>query len=191
MFRFIFLIALVSLTASTARHEAPRKPLPLAEYHLAFGLKPGSNTTLFTCGEVTVYEGKILHTKHLTVQNWLLIASGQLKSKSNPDGVNLLDSFSVGNCSIQYDELAREYVYTCHPMANLWRLRYDNFPLQVEGPSDKAGWSNKKYIPSEGQLLILQGYGIERVNDFTYGANAFRLLHDISNPAWVATYRGS
>ena len=138
-----------------------------------------------------VHEGKIIRSQPISTKDFLLQASGQQTSKANPDGVNMLEEFEIGNCSIWFDEVERDFSYSCNPVTNLWRLRYDKYPVQTDQMKDQTGWSSKKYIPSDGQLTILNQYGIHTVNQFTWGDNAFRLLRDVSNPAWVASYKGS
>ena len=45
--------------------------------------------------------------------------------------------------------------------------------------------------PSEGQIQILNKYGAVFFIDVIYGENAFHLLHDMQDPAWVSSYQGS
>lgn len=72
----------------------------------------------------------------------------------------------------------------------LWKLRYAIYPLAFFN-DDTLGWTNNtenQYMPKKGQMDILKTYGIEKINDYIWGDNLFRLLRDMENKEWVETY---
>ena len=74
-------------------------------------------------------------------------------------------------------------------IGNLWKLRFAKYPYG--GTLDTMGWTNNfdnKYMPRPEQMDILRGYGIDRIDDYIWGDNFFRLLKDCRNPAWRQAY---
>ena len=83
---------------------------------------------------------------------------------------------------------------TINTLNNLWRLRYCEYPYPHSGTA--KGWARHKdpkvrTLPSDKQYAILRTYGIEDLNNFFYGENAYRLLKDIRNKAWRTDYKQS
>jgi len=180
------LIVLIGFSASSRTER-----LPALQHHFAISLSPGANTALFTAAVVSESGGKIVRSRPVAARNFMLQISGNEYSLANPDGINLIKEKGIESCEVWLDSLSRQYRYNCNPVKNIWRLRYDSYPVLNDAMNDKVGWSNKKYTPSDGQMAILGGYGLKSVNGFIYGDNLFRLFKDMNNPSWVATYKGS
>lgn len=75
-------------------------------------------------------------------------------------------------------------------VSDLWKLRFAMFPYA--GSEDTIGWTmnfENTYMPRPEQMEILQGYGLQRINDYIWGDNLFRLLKDMQDPNWVEEYK--
>ena len=74
-------------------------------------------------------------------------------------------------------------------VGDLWKLRYAEYPYG--GSLDSLGWTNNSkntYMPRDEQMEILKEYGIEKINDYIWGDNLFRLFKDMKNPDWRKAY---
>ncbi len=191
MKRFILVILILGVfSQSFSSGSTNIDPLFFATRHLGFNLMPSANTSLASFGIVTVYEGKILKVEQITYQDFALQASGHRGSIANPEQKNLIADYGINTCGVYRDTINDKYVVNCDPMSNIWKLRYKEFPNRAEGAKE-PGWSKNKFMPSEGQQVILQRYGIRSIIDFFWGDNAFRLLKDMEDPTWVNTYKSS
>lgn len=164
---------------------------PLAEYHLGFCLQPSGNTTWYSTGIVKVHDGKIISIRHIDPKDFVLMGTGLVASEANPEQINLFEKYEVEACVARFDSIGGDFEVACNPVNNIWKLRYNKHPAPDDAMKDRTGWSGMKYKPTDGQLGVLGQYGIKHVIHFTYGEDAFRLLRDMNNPAWVASYRGS
>lgn len=104
-------------------------------------------------------------------QDWLHQIVGIQQSSANPEGKNLLK-----DAGIEGPEILDE----------LWKLRYSEPPY--DGSPNLKGWAGKPRIPTEGQMGMLQQFGIKTINDFFYGDNLYKLLNSMEDPGWVADY---
>lgn len=189
----IFSMVLLALLSVNSNGQKAVKDHEFGKHHFAFNLAPSGNSQFFNLAEVTVYEGKIVEIKHLTVDEFVKCMAGILETKANPDKENFFEKYGIKGCDVHILEDGFS-VFDCELVWDLWRLRYDKNPAKTAGREQNQsddGWSRKKYIPSEGQMQILQRYGIRHISEFFYGENAYKLLRDMSNPNWVQTYRGS
>ncbi len=173
-------------------------PAPVISYELAFSLMP-SYVEPITYAEVSIHKGQIVAKKHLTQQEFIDIATGNLLSKSNEDGAHLFLKYGVKMCKSKYDSLSNTYYGSCHVMDQLWKLRHQTKPgdfeitstedSNIESASDKErGWSNFKHAPDKSQLIKLKPFGINRLNDFAVGSKAFALIKAVNDPEWVREY---
>lgn len=163
--------------------------MAFATYHFAVNLQPSVNTQRISCAVVKVYEGKVIDRQYLSPDQFVLQAQGIMSSKANPEGRDLIAEYEIESCVSMLDSIEDVYVVQCNPIDNLWKLRYKSDPDMGIGAGE-AGWSNRELAPSDGQLQMLSQYGIRHVTHFAWGENAFQLLKDVANPAWVANYRG-
>lgn len=141
---------------------------------LGFMLLPGSNT-LVRFYEVHENEDHSLKYTQLTMDGFVYRAMGKERSKANPYGKNLFESYGIKDPNI---------------VSQLWKLRYKEYPYWTQGKAE-AGWANhdkSDEMPSPAQFAILSKYGIKRLQDLCYGDMAFLLLKDMCDGNWVSQY---
>lgn len=174
--------------------------------HLGFCLLPGANSRPVTFLIVQKFDdpAKPLTAINITQQEFISIAYGWGDSKANPGKENLFVKYGIANCGYRPDTIIHHVLVRgglgCSPLDDLWKLSHNEWPFQVAasrnpnisqpaGPG--PGWARNPNHPSEGQISILQQYGALDYIDAIYGENAFRLLRDMQDPAWVSNYAGS
>lgn len=170
---------------------------PAVSFELAFSLMPNYGEVI-TFAEVSVHKGKIVGKKHINQEEFILIGTGGMSSKCNPQRSNLFLKYGVKMCKSEYDSSAQRYLGTCHVLNSLWKLRHQTKPGDFEkeqedakvenAPSSERGWSGFKHAPDAAQLTKLSQFGIQRMNDFAIGANAFYLIKAVNDPDWVKNY---
>lgn len=114
----------------------------------------------------------------LTKDNFIQQAMGKQKSMGNPKKIDFFEKYQIKSPSI---------------LDHLWKLRYKTYPNLTLEKMD-PGWSENDsipFLPSEAQMNILRGFGIERFTDYIYDDEAFRLLSSMEDPAWVKNYKES
>ena len=161
-------------------------------------------------------EGKIERVATLSKKNFVRISLGLLKSEHNNYEINYFTEYAVidsvklmsniasaitprsGDSNFDEDhyeyQKRNRYNNSIVSIANdiigdLWKLRFAKYPYG--GALDTMGWTqnfDNLYMPRPEQMNILKGYGIERIDDYIWGDNLFRLLKDIRNPVWIQTY---
>ncbi len=117
-------------------------------------------------------KGDVVNRIFMGQQNWLHQIIGIQQSVANPEGKNLLKEAGLNGPEV---------------IGDLWKLRYAEHPYD-NSPSAK-GWAAKPRIPSEGQMQMLQHFGIKTINDYFYGQNLLDLLKSLDDPAWVSEYQ--
>ncbi len=125
-------------------------------------------------------------SKHLTEgysisrRDFFLQAKGEINSEANLTRKNLFKYYGLDSAKAIY------------AINNLWRLRYAEYPYRTaDSTANLKGWAGREFSPSEAQMEILRSYGIQHINDLIIGENLFRLLKDVSNPAWQQNYINS
>lgn len=128
-----------------------------------------------------------MRIREVSERNFILIASGNQRSKANPQQVNFFDQYGIPNCNVKYDAPFKDWEIDCLPTQQPWKLRYQKRPT-VDG-SGEPGWAGKAINPTERQLFMLRSYGIQGLDDYAIGPKAFELLRDCSDPAWIGEYK--
>lgn len=179
--------------------------------HLGFSLMPGANSTPTSYYIVRKFDdpAKPITAQNISKNEFMAIGYGWGESTANPKGEDLFSKFEVAHCGYMPDTIIRHILYKggfgCSPLEDLWRLAYSEYPfgnvtssLPAGSPAGVSnpigpgpGWARSPFKPSEGQIQILQSYGAATFIDIIYGDNAFHLLHDMQDPAWVSRYSGS
>ncbi len=179
--------------------------------YLGFSLMPGANSSTATYYIVRKFDdpAKKITAQNISKNEFIAIGYGWGQSSANPKGEDLFARFEVAHCGYMPDTIIHHVLYKgglgCSPLDDLWRLAYSEYPYgnstSSAPPSNPAdvtkpagpgpGWAKSLFKPSEGQIQILQSYGAETFIDVIYGDQAFHLLHDMQDPAWVARYSGS
>lgn len=157
--------------------------------YLGFNLMMGPNSGLVTYAVVTPLLNGQLDSRFISRNEFIRLASGIVASEANPKKENLFAKYEVEDCGVFRDSIFKKTSFSCSSVDQLWKLRYKTGPY-LTGP-DTLGWASLPLVPSAGQMSILSGYGVSRLDDYFYGENAFRLLHDMQSYAWQSRYKGS
>lgn len=165
-------------------------PPAFATYSFGLSLATGIGNQIYTCYLVKEFEGRVLSADAITAQEFILQAQGLKPSKANPEGRNFFLESRINTCLAFEDTVAVEYLYRCDALADLWKLRFQEYPfLQSAGQHPGQGWAETRTGPSARQMLLLSDYGILYLTGLCHGPDMFRLLHDMGDTAWVSNYR--
>lgn len=160
-------------------------------WQFALSLSPSTDGQLFCLFLVKEKEGQVVESRPITREGFIRQAQGRTFSPANPDAEDLFRKYGVKQCTLPPDSAAMGFLTDCSTLDDLWKLRYWEYPLQVESSQRMAkGWSEKPLVPSKRQKELLLGYGMRFPTDLVVGAEMFRLLKDMGNPDWVVQYRG-
>lgn len=200
---FLFAVAGYGFLQQSSRAEV------YYEEHLGFSLMPGANSTAVTFHIVRKWDDpkRPIEAVNISQAEFMRIACGFQDSRVNPKKENLFAKYGLTDCGYFNDTVIKGRIYNggmrCNTVEDLWRLRYGEWPFYVQQPRANngntltpqgpgPGWARKPLMPSEGQLEILKGYGAsDPIIDVIWGEAAFRLLKDMQDDAWVATYKSS
>ena len=159
---------------------------PFAKRHFGFSLNTSPNGDLFTTYLYTVLDGRVVGSQPIRPETFILQACGLIESTANLESIDLFEQYGIVGCSpIEYGVING---LECRVLRDLWKLRFQGAAL----PGAGAGWAAEEFIPSARQQVLLQAY---RTPDQPHwqgpyvGADAFRLLRDMQDPAWVQLYR--
>lgn len=162
------------------------------ENHLGFNLMPHYPTQLVTFGIIQTHNGEIIDFQSIPKREFILIASCYQLSKANPDDINYFKEYDIPFCEVEWDNLEEIHNVYCPTLDNLWKLRYSELPDRYSNSGvltgASGGWAKSPYRPSDGQLLMLNEFGISRIGDFAYGDDCFRLIKATTTPGWVSDY---
>ena len=154
----------------------------------AIGLMPSANNNLISFAIVVKSGGTYLGTKQISMQQFMFFALGYWPSRANVNQENLFLKNGIKGVELTYDDFGKVNGYTLGPIANLWRIKYQNHPMSRKMPS---GWSQGHYNPSQNQAIYLyERYGVLNVNTHYFvGENLFQLLKDVQDSAWINAYQ--
>jgi hypothetical protein len=154
----------------------------------AIGLVPNANNGLISFAIMTKIGENYITAQHLSRQQFMYFSLGYWPSKANIEKVNLYAKYDIKGVELTYDDFGKVNGYTCGPIDQLWRIKYQHHPMFRDRP---AGWSQSPYSPSESQAKYLfETYGVLNVNTHYFvGEKLFQLLKDIQDPNWVAAYQ--
>lgn len=175
------------LGSTSARANEP--PPALATYEFGFSLSQTSTEDeLYTLFIYKVLDGQVLESTAIPERSFVMQATGLETSRANTEGVDLFELYLVPNCEAQRDTIDRSIHYHCDPLAEVWKLRYGG----ATSGTGTAGWAQHLNEPGVRQQIILQAYRSPQNDHWIgpyFGKQAFLLLRDIQDPAWVSTYR--
>ncbi len=215
MFRMPFnrlhIIPLALAVISFGLFQQSSDPATTSHEYLGFSLLAGANSAPVTYHIVCKYDDPAIpmSNENITKDEFIALAYGWGDSPANPNHENLFDKYQVAHCGYTPDTVIHMILYKggmgCDPLDNLWKLAHSEWPYggmtsappsqQQQNISDPAGpgngWARDPNHPSDGQINILHEYGATFYIDIIYGENAFRLLHDMQDPTWVAKYQSS
>lgn len=170
---------------------APSPP-PLAEYYFGFSMMTTANTGIGSFYIVKTFEDVAIENIQISKQQFVLQAKGLSTSKANRSRIDYFTINQLDDCIAEYDEYGNDYIIDCSVLDDIWKLRFDQYPVARTGQQqDQRGWSTKPHMPSDRQWEILDQYGSGKGGVPFYGDDAWNLLRDMNDPKWVADYRGT
>lgn len=164
------------------------------KYSLAITLMPHFPNGAVTYGIAKSKGSELLEHKVITEKNWILIGAGEFKSQANPNLENLFSKHHIQNCSTFYFPNFKKTTTQCPLTNRIWKVRYDTLPGEIsqsgvdQHESDNLGWANGRMHPTEGQMRILEKYGIKSVSDAIYSDSLWLFLQDINDNSWIKNY---
>ena len=167
----ILIILQILLTIGLTGKTQPIDSAHVVKRYFGFSLQP-SFQGLITFAIIEINEKGVANRLFLSRRDWLHQIVGIQQSRANPEEKNLLKEAGLEGPDV-IDEL--------------WKLRYSEIPYA--GSGDVKGWAGKPTIPTDGQMEMLKQFGVERINDFFYGENLFKILKAIEDPGWISEYQ--
>lgn len=161
--------------------------LAQAHHEFGFSLNPTAQGGLNALFIYTVLDDVVVGTVPMRSQPFILQASGLMESKANLESIDLFDQYGIRDCGVWADAEGLQANLDCSPLQDLWKLRYQD----GMGAQPGLGWAAEQFRPSIRQQIILQLYRspeYEHWHGPYFGEDAFRLLRDMQDPAWVETY---
>jgi len=146
------------------------------EYYLGFNLIPNAFGGLVNFAMVKPLPNGKKELIFISKDEFISQALGKTKSPANPYKINYFEKYQIKSPIL---------------LDKLWKLRYTEYPYQTK-EKPETGWSQNDevtWMPTQSQMDMLREFGIERLNDYFYGENAFKLLEAMQNPEWVKTYK--
>lgn len=177
------LFAALPLLFGAARPSAPDA---FAKRHFGFSLNTSPNGDLFTTYLYTVLDGRVVGSQPIRPESFILQATGLMESTANIESIDLFEQYGIAGCSPIEDGVSN--ALECRVLRDLWKLRFQGAALAGSG----AGWAGEEYTPSSRQQVLLQAYRAPDQPNWQgpyVGEDAFRLLRDMQDPAWVRLYR--
>ena len=139
-----------------------------SRYSLAICLISGANSTGVSFGMMRQNPDSTHEVIFLTKTSFVRQASGNEKSKGNPNKIN---HFKENNIDVAI-------------LGELWKLRYNKNPY-----SDELGWGTKHGVPSKTQFNMLSQFGAYKLKDYIFGEELWLFLQKVSDPTWVGQYQ--
>jgi hypothetical protein len=132
--------------------------------------------------------GRVLSQKKLFDEaSFIKIVSGQWPSIYNPQRKNFFEEHNIP-CGVMKDEETQIETVVCDPFDSLWKIRFATYPFinRIE-----EGWSNKLHKPSlKQEKFLYDRYGVASVDANFFQDSAFWLiLHDVTDPDWIRSYK--
>jgi hypothetical protein len=150
---------------------------------------PNYSGELNTFAVLQIKDGQVVHWQPIPRQQFILIASGLMRSKCNPEGVDFFEQHGIPLCDAWYDKAFSRYRIACPNVDNLWKLRFSKHPKSSPSENEaEKGWAGGEFGPTESQLGKLHVFGIYDLDDFAFGDKCFELIRATSDPAWVSQY---
>ena len=190
-------IALILISVVMGANQLPKGETVKIDYTFGILLMPNWQEPV-TFSVLGFHEGRLVEKKHISKKEFILMASGKLKSVVNPEKKDLFFKYGVPQCKVVYDQPQNAFLLNCPVLNNLWKLRYQVYPgdpieetQSVEsGSSSKSrGWSKHLTGADERQLQMLEPFGIKKYQDYAIGKDAFDLIKAANDPSFVSRYK--
>lgn len=164
---------------------APGLSLAQARHEFGFSLNPTPQGELAALFIYTVKDDVVVGSIPMRPHFFVLQASGLMESVANTEGVDLFEQHGIHHCGAWSEDGELRTDLDCTPLQDIWKLRYRT----GMGTRPGEGWAAEEFRPSERQQIILGHYRSgEHWHGPYLGKDAFRLLRDMQDPAWVKTY---
>lgn len=168
-------------------------------YAFAFQINTTSDGQTVKCAVLYTNPYGKVKAQYLSQRSWVRQFLGYEKSEANPEGENLAEKYKVFEVPSSVKAMGEDEVEiysierTESILQNLWRLRYSEYPFATTSSEIGDGWAahpdtNVYYLPSNEQFEILENYGVNTINDFFIGEDAFSLLRDMLDKNWQNNY---
>ncbi len=176
----------------------------------AISLNYSANSTFGTFAIVKVAGNRIVFTKQITLDQFLLYMSGTQLCEANTQLKNLFTENNIKYCQPYFDTIrSKKFCYDpetakskrcddiklkyagfdCPLIQNLWRVRYKRNPVAAD-TRDDSGWAKLYYRPSPKQMeYLINRYHLKSFTDYIYGENLYRFLQDIGDSTWIEEYK--
>ncbi|MFK7755848.1 MAG: hypothetical protein AB8B53_02825 [Flavobacteriales bacterium] len=157
---------------------------------------------LITFNLIEERNGEITKCQAISRKNFLLMAAGEMRCNVNPELINFFEEKQIPLCTIEYNQPFRTYAIDCTLLDRIWKVRYPYHPKGAvpedadanvldNVPDSLKGWARGVMNPSEGQMGVLNRYGIQQTSEVIYGDSLWLFLKDICNAKWVSAYKSS
>lgn len=198
---FIFLFLIVFCNSSVfaqkdTTYSFGEKHLE-TDYFFGFNLVENAYGGMIHLALVKPNENGRPKIKLLTKDAFVKQAKGLQESLANPMKIDFFEKFEIKDPDI-IDDLWRlryvEYPYKTQKALIIERHQLNDSTASAIPTMNTDGWSANDsipFIPTRSQMLMLEKFGMKRMNDFVYGENAFKLLNSMQNPQWVSKYKTS
>ena len=177
-------IALVVIGCAFARPDEPT----MARREFGFSLNPNTQGELFTLFLYTVLEGEVVDSRPMRTESFILQMAGVEESAANIESIDLFEEYGIVGCGPMLQGTEVLPGLDCPSIQNLWKLRYRGSAVEGGG----LGWAGEEFRPTDRQQILLQAYRLPHHQHWHgpyIGKDAFRLLRDMQDAAWVRTYR--
>lgn len=178
-------------------NQLPKADAMKVDYTFGILLMPNWQEPI-TYSILGFHDGKLIEKKHISKNEFILMASGRMQSIANPEKKDLFFKYDVPQCKVGYERSQNEFLLQCPALNNLWKLRYQVYPgdpieetqsVESGSSSRRRGWSKYLTGPSEEQLNKLEPFGIKKYQDFAIGKDAFDLIKAVNDPSFVSRYK--
>ncbi|MGB0424456.1 MAG: hypothetical protein ACPGED_09035, partial [Flavobacteriales bacterium] len=120
-------IALLLISVVMGANQLPKGDSVKIDYTFGILLMPNWQEPV-TYAMLGFHEGKLIEKKHISKKEFILMASGNLRSAANPEKKDLFFKYDVPQCKVGYEQSQNAYLVNCPVLNNLWKLRYQVFP---------------------------------------------------------------
>ncbi len=179
--------ALVTILLFGFLDALPAQGQERARYVFGFSLNPTPQGELYSLFIYSVLHDQVIEGIPMRTKPYILQAAGLQESRANLEFLDLFDAYGIIHCGAWTDELGVHVGFECPPINDLWKLYYREDVAYNRG----SGWAAEEFRPSTRQQILLGAYrspAYEHWKGPYFGEDAFRLLRDMQDPAWVKTY---
>ncbi len=169
------------------------------EWYFALRIMPSLNGKLVQTALIKHTGNQKIEIQFVPGDIWLKQIAGLESSQANPNNENFINKYLIfGNKQDSAGNNKNEQTYADIEkikvvLANLWRLRYSEYPYFNPEMNKEKGWAkhaNEKitWMPSVSQMKLLEPYHVYSFTDFFYGEQLFKFLKDVQNRDWQNRY---